>query len=110
LAIIVDSLTEAAHLSNFVKPTHLQILVEENWELLEHLRQRGTILLGQSTPKLIGDYLGNIGVETFLQVSQVVEYSPLACQQMADCLETLAKAEEYAANLEALRFRNSSQI
>jgi histidinol dehydrogenase len=105
LAIVVESLGKAVELSNALNPTHLQIMTPEPWEFLAQVRQGGTILLGNSTPKFVGDYLGNITTETFLQMSQVIDYSPLALQREQATLEILAAAEEYQAILAAMRSR-----
>lgn len=106
LAVVVDSWDRAAQLSNFLSPTHVQILLPEPWELLEKIRRAGTILLGTSTPKLIGDYLGSITVDTFLHQSHLVEYSSPALKQTSNSLEILVTEEEYLGSLEALRWRN----
>jgi histidinol dehydrogenase len=107
LAIVVESLGKALELSNALNPTHVQIMTLEPWELMEQVRQGGTILLGNSTPKFVGDYLGNISTETFLQMSQVIDYSAQALQLEQATLETLAAAEEYQAILAALRARSN---
>lgn len=106
LAIVVESLGKAASLANLLHPTHLQIVTDEPWDLLEQIRRAGTILMGNSTPLILGDYLGNIAVDTFLELSQVVEYSPNSLKLASNYLEVLATSLDYGASLEALKRRN----
>jgi hypothetical protein len=62
--------------------------------------------MGNSTPLILGDYLGNIAVDTFLELSQVVEYSPNSLKLASNYLEVLATSLDYGASLEALKRRN----
>ncbi|PPS41462.1 histidinol dehydrogenase [Chroococcidiopsis sp. TS-821] len=121
LIVIVDSLAQAAELSNEFAPEHLELEVAEPWELLEKIRHAGAIFLGSSTPEAVGDYLAGpnhtlptsgaaryasaLGVETFLKHSSLIQYSPIALQKVAGAIEVLAKAEGLPSHAASVRLR-----
>jgi histidinol dehydrogenase len=123
LIILVDSLIDAAELSNEFAPEHLELEVEAPWDLLPQIRHAGAIFMGRSTPEAVGDYLagpnhtlptsGNaryaspLGVETFLKHSSLIEYSPIALQKMAQAIDTLATAEGLPSHAQSVRIRLS---
>jgi histidinol dehydrogenase len=51
VAIVVDSLATAVQLSNQFAPEHLELEVDEPWDLLEQVRHAGAIFLGHATPR-----------------------------------------------------------
>lgn len=113
LIIVVETLEKAIELSNNFAPAHLALWVDEPWAALEQVKQAGTILMGSSTPKIVGEYFGGtafalatgIGVETFMQSSSVIEYSPIALRQFSGVLQVLAEADGYLSGIDAIRLR-----
>jgi len=121
LVVIVKSLEEAAELSNQFAPEHLELEVEEPWDLLEHIRHAGAIFLGSATPEAVGDYLAGpnhtlptsgtaryasaLGVETFMKHSSLIQYTPKALDSMSEAIQTLAKAEGLHSHGESVRIR-----
>lgn len=121
LIILVESLEEAARLSNQFAPEHLELEVAEPWDLLEKIRHAGAIFLGYSTPEAVGDYLAGpnhtlptsgaarytsaLGVETFMKHSSLIQYSPQALQKAAIAIQTLAQAEGLPSHAESVRSR-----
>lgn len=121
LIILVDSLEEAARLSNQFAPEHLELEVAEPWDLLEKIRHAGAIFLGYSTPEAVGDYLAGpnhtlptsgaaryasaLGVETFMKHSSLIQYSPQALQKAAGAIQALAHAEGLPSHAESVRSR-----
>lgn len=121
LVIIVGSLEQATALSNQFAPEHLELAVEEPWNLLNSIHHAGAIFLGSSTPKAVGDYLAGLnhtlpisgsaryasalGVETFLKYSSIVHYPPQALQKVAGAVETLALSEGLFSQANSIRIR-----
>lgn len=121
LIILVDSLAEAARLSNQFAPEHLELEVTEPWDLLEKIRHAGAIFLGYSTPEAVGDYIAGpnhtlptsgaaryasaLGVETFMKHSSLIQYSPQALQKAAGAIQALAQAEGLPSHGESVRSR-----
>ncbi len=109
VAIVVDTLEQAAELSNEFAPEHLELAIEEPWDLLPQIRHAGAIFLGHHTPEAVGDYLAGpnhtlptsgaaryaspLGVETFLKHSSLIHYSQAALEKVAKAIDTLATHE-----------------
>lgn len=74
--------------------------------------------MGSSTPKIVSEYFGGtafalatgIGVETFMQSSSVIEYSPIALRQFSSILQVLAQADGYLSGLDTIRLRIEGKI
>lgn len=123
LVVIVESLQAAAELSNQFAPEHLELEVEDPWDLISEIRHAGAIFLGSSTPEAVGDYLAGpnhtlptsgsaryasaLGVETFLKHSSLIQYSPQALHKTASAIQTLATAEGLFSHGESVRVRTT---
>ena len=57
LIVVINSLSEAAELSNLFAPEHLELEIAEPWDLIPQIRHAGAIFIGNSTPEATGDYL-----------------------------------------------------
>ena len=55
-ALVVDTLDEAAELSNRYAPEHLILQIDNPDELIDKLRNAGSIFVGAYTPESLGDY------------------------------------------------------
>jgi histidinol dehydrogenase len=124
--ILVDTLEEAAELSNGFAPEHLELEVADPWELLQLIRHAGAIFLGTYTPEAVGDYLAGpnhtlptsgtarftsaLGVETFIKHSSIIQYSSTALQKMGKAIETLADAEGLPSHRDSVRWRNRGSL
>ena len=121
LIVIVNSLAEAAELSNLFAPEHLELEIAEPWDLIEKIRHAGAIFIGNSTPEATGDYLAGpnhtlptsgaaryasaLGVETFMKHSSLIQYSPTALKKMSSTIQILAQAEGLTSHADSVRFR-----
>lgn len=123
--IVVDSLEEAAELSNLFAPEHLELEVQEPWDLIDKIRHAGAIFLGHSTPEAVGDYLAGpnhtlptsgsaryasaLGVETFMKHSSIIQYSPLALKKVSNSIQALAKAEGLPSHADSVSLRTQGK-
>ena len=121
LIVVVDSLAEAARLSNVFAPEHLELEIADPWALVEQIRHAGAIFLGNSTPEAVGDYLAGpnhtlptsgaaryasaLGVETFMKHSSLIQYSPTALKKMSSTIQILAQAEGLPSHADSVKFR-----
>ncbi len=121
LIVVVDSLAEAARLSNLFAPEHLELEIADPWTLVEQIRHAGAIFLGNSTPEAVGDYLAGpnhtlptsgaaryasaLGVETFMKHSSLIQYSPTALKKMSSTIQILAQAEGLPSHADSVRLR-----
>lgn len=119
--ILVDSLEEAARVSNAYAPEHLELHVRSLETVLAHIRSAGVVFLGPHTPVAVGDYIAGsnhvlptggtarfasgLGVHTFLRAQQVVRYSSEALRAIAEQLDALAVAEDLPAHADSVHIR-----
>jgi histidinol dehydrogenase len=121
LIVVTDSLKSAADLSNLFAPEHLELEVEEPWEMLEMIRHAGAIFIGHATPEAVGDYLAGpnhtlptsgaaryaspLSVETFMKHSSIVEYSTEALREVSGAIAALTEAEGLPSHGDSVRVR-----
>jgi len=55
--LVTENLDEAVTVSNRFAPEHLELMVEEPWNLLEGIKHAGAVFLGPYTPEAVGDYI-----------------------------------------------------
>ncbi len=124
LVVVVESLAQAAVLTNEFAPEHLELAVAEPWDLLPQIRHAGAIFLGHYTPEALGDYLAGpnhtlptsgaaryssaLGVETFLKSTSIVCASPAALHQLGEAVVVLAETEGLHSHAESVRLRLES--
>jgi len=119
--ITVQSLDEAAALSDRVAPEHLELCVADPDALAARVRHAGALFLGQWTPEAIGDYVGGpnhvlptarsarfssgLSVMDFLKRTTVAKMTPAALRSIGPAAETLAGSESLEAHGLSVRAR-----
>ncbi len=121
--LLVDSLEEAAALSNEIAPEHLEIHVVAAKEesLIAQLRNYGGLFIGQHTAEVFGDYAsgpnhtlptigagkytGGVGVGTFLKTCTYQRLTPEASKALAPLVERLAVGEGLMGHAAAAKAR-----
>ncbi|HIP39311.1 MAG TPA: histidinol dehydrogenase [Desulfocapsa sulfexigens] len=112
--LIADDMEEAVGIANDIAIEHLELMVNDPWELLPKIRHAGAIFLGHHTPEAAGDYFAGpnhvlptmgtakfssaLGVETFLKKSSIISYSRQALEEDADHIRLLAGLEGLTAH------------
>lgn len=122
--ILVDSLAEAARVSNAYGPEHLEIQTSQNDDVLAQISDAGAIFVGGFTPVSLGDYLAGsnhvlptggtarfsagLGAHTFLRPQQIIAYDRDALEEVHAPLLAISAAEGLPAHGEAVsaRFEN----
>lgn len=121
LAIVVNDLATAAQLSDIFAPEHLQLEIEDPWELLPSIHQAGAIFLGHDTPEAVGDYIAGpnhtlptsgaaryaspLSTETFMKHTSLVQYTRSALSGVAADIDVLTKAEGLPSHGDSVRLR-----
>lgn len=112
--IVVDSLDQAAALSDRVAPEHLELCVDDPDALAEKINHAGAIFLGRFTPEAIGDYIGGpnhvlptarsarfssgLSVLDFMKRTTLSKMSPGALKAIGPAAVTLATSESLEAH------------
>lgn len=121
LIVILDTLEQSLDLINSYAPPSLILALDDPWAIAEKIQTAGTIFLGQDTPKAIGEYLGGsylplasfgklrypsqLGVETFLRSTQLIDYSATALNAVSQSLQLIAELEGRSDTTETIRRR-----
>ena len=85
--IITDDLNSAIELSNRLAPEHLELYVENYMEMLEKVKNAGSVFLGSDCPEAVGDY--------FSGTNHVLPTSGTACFASALSVDDFIKTIEY---------------
>ncbi len=121
LAVVVKDLATAAELSDLFAPEHLELEIEEPWDLLPSIHKAGAIFLGHDTPEAVGDYLAGpnhtlptsgaaryaspLSTETFMKHSSLVQYTKAALISVARDIDVLTQAEGLPSHGDSVRLR-----
>ncbi|HEY3825951.1 MAG TPA: histidinol dehydrogenase [Bryobacteraceae bacterium] len=116
--VIVDSLDEAAELSNAFAPEHLSIHHEE---LIPKIRHAGSIFVGPFSPEAAGDYAagpnhvlptngvarlrGGLSAADYVKVISIQQLDRRALAKLAPSVTTLARAEGLEAHARSVEVR-----
>ncbi len=119
--IVVDTLEQAAALSDRIAPEHLELCVADPEALLGRIRHAGAVFLGPWTPEAVGDYIGGpnhvlptarsarfssgLSVLDFLKRTTIARMTPEALAAVGPAGERLAIAESLEAHGLSLRAR-----
>lgn len=117
----VDSLEQAAELSNQVAPEHLELSVRDPNSLLKNIRHAGAVFLGHHTPEVFGDYCAGpnhvlptsttarfsspLGVYDFQKRSTVLQCSETGAAHLSEVASTLAHSEGLTAHARSAECR-----
>lgn len=116
-----ESIEEAADIVNQFAPEHLQIQTANPWETLALIENAGEILLGDTTPFSVANYLAGanavlptggkartysaVSVRDFIKFSSVVHVTESGLEEAARHVIALADYEGFPAHAGALRRR-----
>lgn len=119
--VIVDSLDEAVELSNKIAPEHLELSVENPFELLSKVNNAGSIFLGDNAPEPLGDYFAGpnhvlptngtarfssaLGVDSFIKKSSYLYYNREQLKKISDKVIGFARAEGLDAHANSINQR-----
>jgi histidinol dehydrogenase len=119
--LVVKNLREAARISNELAPEHLELAVENPWDLVPKIENAGAIFLGHTSPEPIGDYVAGpnhvlptggtarfsspLGVYDFLKRSSLICLSPDGLKMLSPPAMHLARMENLEGHRESVRKR-----
>ena len=119
--IVVNTMGQAAELSNRLAPEHLELCVADPDSMAENITHAGAIFLGAWTPEAIGDYVGGpnhvlptarsarfasgLSVLDFVKRTTLTKMSSASLAQIGPSAETLARSEGLQAHGLSVRAR-----
>ncbi|TAL17068.1 histidinol dehydrogenase [bacterium] len=118
---VVDTIEKACELANDFASEHLELAVDNPFEILGLIRHAGAIFLGHNTPEALGDYAAGpnhvlptagtarfsspLGVEDFIKRSSLICYSKPALEKIAGTVMHIANMEGLDAHAKAVEIR-----
>ena len=119
--ILVENLNNAVELSNSIAPEHLELSVENPFELLSLVKNAGSIFLGDNSPEPLGDYFAGpnhvlptngtarfssaLGVDSFIKKSSYLYYSDEQLKNIGEKVIRFAEAEGLGAHANSIAQR-----
>ncbi|MCP5419234.1 MAG: histidinol dehydrogenase [Gammaproteobacteria bacterium] len=119
--VLVRDLAEAAQVSNFISPEHLELSVADPQALLPLFKHAGAIFLGRHTAEALGDYCAGpnhvlptsrtarfsspLGVYDFQKRSSLIQCSPQGAATLGHTASILARGEGLTAHARSAEFR-----
>ena len=119
--IVTNTIEQAIDLMNKIAPEHLELMVENPFELLPHIKHAGAIFLGKNTPEPIGDYIAGpnhtlptggtarfyspLSVDNFIKKSSIISISDEGMKELGESCALLANIEGLTAHEKSVRIR-----
>jgi len=119
--ILANDLKEAAAISNYIAPEHLELSVEVPEELLKEINHAGAIFMGRNTCEAVGDYCAGpnhvlptsgtarfsspLGVYDFQKRSSLISLSPETASNLGHVASALAEGEGLQAHSKSAKYR-----
>ena len=119
--IAVDSLNQAVDIANDLAPEHLELAVQNPFEILGDIKNAGSIFLGEYTPEPVGDYMAGtnhtlptsgtarffspLGVYDFIKRSNVLFYTGKALKAIGEDIIEFSDKEGFTAHANSVKVR-----
>ena len=119
--ITVKDLKEAAAISDYIAPEHLELSVENPEDLLKNINHAGAIFLGRNTCEAVGDYCAGpnhvlptsgtarfsspLGVNDFQKRSSLISLSAETATDLGSIASVLAEGEGLYAHSASAKYR-----
>ena len=119
--IVAKDIKEAVDLSNEIAPEHLELMVENPFELVSEIKNAGAIFLGAYSPEPLGDYFAGpnhtlptsstakfyspLSTDDFVKKSSLIYYSRENLQKHGDKIIKIAESEGLTAHANSVRVR-----
>jgi histidinol dehydrogenase len=119
--IVVPDLTAAIELANRIAPEHLELQIENPFEVIGEIRNAGAVFIGNFTPEPVGDYVAGpnhvlptagtarfasaLSVDHFIKKTSLIHYTSGAFGKEAGDIIRIAETEGLGAHANSVRIR-----
>ncbi len=123
--LLVSDLREALVAANRLAPEHLELLIDDPWSWLPHVKHAGAVFLGANSPEPVGDYLAGpnhvlptsgtarfasaLSVDDFIKKTSLIACSQPLFREVAEDVICLAQAEGLDAHARSIEIRLSTR-
>jgi histidinol dehydrogenase len=118
---VVQDMRAATELANRIAPEHLELQVNDPFEIVGQIRNAGAVFLGHYTPEPVGDYIAGpnhvlptagtarfssaLSVDHFIKKTSIIHYSKTALKREARDVIHLAEIEGLDAHARSVKVR-----
>ncbi|MGF7430775.1 histidinol dehydrogenase [Thermoanaerobacterium thermosaccharolyticum] len=119
--IIVNNLEDALNIANEIAPEHLELAVENPFEMLGKVKNAGAVFLGENSPEPLGDYIAGpnhvlptsgtsrffspLSVDDFIKKMSILYYDENSLKNVSNDIVRLAEAEGLTAHANSIKVR-----
>ena len=119
--ILAENLAESIDFSNRIAPEHLELAVDNPFEILSKIRHAGAIFMGHYTPEAAGDYLAGpnhtlptggtarffspLSLDDFVKKSSILSFSESGLQRLGKEIIHIAELEGLEAHAKSVSIR-----
>ena len=119
--LLAEDMAEAVETANAIASEHLELMVENPFEVMTKIRNAGAIFLGPYSSEPLGDYFAGpnhilptngtakffspLSVDDFVKKSSVVYYSREALEAIHEDIIAFARAEQLTAHANSIAVR-----
>ena len=123
--VLCGSIAQAIELSNKIAPEHLELLVANPFELLDAVKNAGSVFLGEYSPEPLGDYFAGtnhilptngtarfaspLGVYSFTKKSSFIYYSREKLREVSGDIIKFAESEQLTAHANSIKIRENRE-
>lgn len=122
--IVTDDLIEAIELSNDIAPEHLEICLDNPFDVLDRVKNAGSVFMGRYCPEALGDYFAGpnhtlptsgtarfsspLSVDDFVKKMQYTYFTRDALSEVADDVMAFAEKEGLSAHARSVGVRKGT--
>lgn len=119
--IVAEDLRMVIEIANEIAPEHLELCVDNPFDLLDGIRHAGSVFLGRNCPEALGDYLAGpnhtlptqgtarfsspLSVDDFVKKTQYTYYTKEALAGVAEDVAAFARMEGLTAHARSALIR-----
>ena len=119
--IVVRKMDVAIELANRIAPEHLELQIQDPFEMVGKIRNAGAIFIGDYTPEPVGDYVAGpnhvlptagtarfasaLSVDNFIKKTSLIQYTKKAFEREAPDIIRLAEIEGLGAHAGSIKVR-----
>ncbi len=120
-AFVYHTMSQAIELANRIAPEHLELLTENPMDLLDAIKNAGSIFLGEYSPEPMGDYIAGpnhvlptsgsarffspLSVDSYLKRSSYIQLSKKEFESLRGCAGRIAEVEGLTAHKASIDIR-----
>ena len=119
--VVTETMEQALDLVNELAPEHLELIVEDPWATMTHVRHAGAIFLGPYASEPVGDYFAGpnhvlptggtaryasaLSVDDFIRTQSIISYTAERLRQTGEDIMAFARSEDLTAHAHAIQVR-----